>query len=74
MVFLLLSFEISRKGSCSSWAKPGPTQSPARGATWALAHDGTELAHIADCYLRQGDGGTKTTCFGFEACFFEVIS
>ena len=26
-------------------------------------------AHYTDCYLRQGDGGTKTACFGSKTCF-----
>ena len=29
----------------------------------------TTQSEISDCYLRQGDGGTKTAHFGFKTCF-----
>ena len=27
--------------------------------------------NLSDCYLRQGDGGTKTACFGSKNCFLK---
>ena len=30
-----------------------------------------KLSDNADCYLRQGDGGTKTTSLGSKNCMFK---
>ena len=33
-----------------------------------LLHIETYINYVADCHLRQGDGGTKTACFGSKTC------
>ena len=41
----------------------GPNPSAVKDIAWAVA------TVDADCYLRQGDGGTKTARFGSRICF-----
>ena len=42
---------------------------PQRNRDPPQASEGAFRSQAADCYLRQGDGGTKTARFGCKTCF-----